>query len=72
MSINTPTTPIVILRLPQVVARVGFHRSTLYARIKEGTFPKPIKLGESERSASGWIEAEINEWLEQQRAKTRN
>jgi predicted DNA-binding transcriptional regulator AlpA len=34
-----------ILRLPQVKQRTGLSRSTIYSRIKTGTFPAPISLG---------------------------
>jgi len=52
-----------ILRLPAVLARTGLSRSTLYLRISEGSFPKPISLG---GRAVGWVEAEINAWLNRQ------
>lgn len=52
-----------ILRLPAVKARTGLSRSTIYLRISEGSFPKPISLG---GRAVGWIEAEITDWLNQQ------
>jgi prophage regulatory protein len=51
-----------IIRLPIVKDRTGLSRSTIYLRISEGTFPKPISLGSR---AVGWIESEINEWLKQ-------
>lgn len=44
------------LRLPEVRARTGKSRSSIYAGIDDGTFPKPIKIGPR---AVGWIEAEI-------------
>ncbi len=53
-----------ILRLPAVKARTGLSRSTIYLRISEDSFPRPISLGG--RRAVGWIESEIDEWLEQQ------
>jgi prophage regulatory protein len=52
----------VILRLPEVKARTGLSRSTIYLRVSEGTFPEPIKLGDR---AVGWVEAEVEEWLRQ-------
>jgi prophage regulatory protein len=52
-----------ILRLPAVKARTGLSRSTIYLRISEGGFPKPVSLG---GRAVGWVEAEINDWLNQQ------
>ena len=52
-----------ILRLPAVKARTGLSRSTIYLRISEGRFPKAISLG---GRAVGWIETEIDDWLNQQ------
>jgi len=49
-----------ILRRKQVEARTGLSRSTIYLRIQEGTFPRPINLGVR---AVGWLEAEIEAWL---------
>jgi prophage regulatory protein len=51
-----------ILRLPAVRAVTGLSRSTLYNRMSEGRFPAPISLG---GRAVGWIEAEVQEWLEE-------
>ena len=50
-----------ILRLPDVKKRTGLSRSTIYSRVEKQSFPPPISLG---GRAVGWIEAEINEWLE--------
>ncbi|MCU7931386.1 MAG: AlpA family transcriptional regulator [Candidatus Thiodiazotropha sp. (ex Codakia rugifera)] len=52
-----------ILRLPAVKARTGLSRSTIYLRISEGNFPKPVSLG---GRAVGWVEIEIQAWLERQ------
>ena len=52
-----------ILRLPAVKARTGLSRSTIYLRISNGTFPTPVSLG---GRAVGWIETEIQDWLEKQ------
>ena len=49
-----------ILRRKQVEDRTGLSRSTIYLRIQEGTFPKPINLG---ARAVGWLENEIDGWL---------
>lgn len=50
----------VILRRKQVEFRTGLSRSTIYLRMKNGTFPKPINLG---ARAVGWLENEIEAWL---------
>jgi prophage regulatory protein len=49
-----------ILRLPAVLERTGLSRSTLYRKIKAGTFPKQIAI--SVRCA-GWREIAVNDWL---------
>jgi prophage regulatory protein len=50
-----------ILRLPQVEEATGESRSTIYKRISEGEFPKPVKLG---AKSVGWVEDEIAEYNE--------
>jgi prophage regulatory protein len=52
-----------ILRLPEVKKSTGLSRSTIYLRIAQDTFPRPISLG---GRAVGWLEAEIQEWLQRQ------
>ena len=49
-----------ILRRPQVLKKVGFSRQTLYRRIAEGSFPRPVRIG---RQAVGWLKTEVEEWI---------
>lgn len=49
-----------ILRRKEVEARTGLSRSTIYARVRAGTFPAPVPLGEK---AVGWVESEISAYL---------
>lgn len=57
-----------ILRLPAVKARTGLSRSTIYLRISEGAFPKPVSLG---ARAVGWISSEIDGWVDQRIKQSR-
>lgn len=57
-----PTPPTRLLRLPEVQARTGLSRSTIYVRVDQGRFPRPVLLG---ARAVGWIESEIEAWLRQ-------
>lgn len=57
-----------ILRLPDVKARTGLSRSTIYLRISQGAFPTPINLGSR---AVGWLETEIEDWLVRQISESR-
>ncbi|MBU2982269.1 AlpA family transcriptional regulator [Lentibacter algarum] len=58
MTIQTSHTR--VLRLPSVIASVGLSRSTIYAMMKDGEFPKPIKLS---KRAVAWRENDIQNWL---------
>jgi prophage regulatory protein len=40
--------------------RTGLRRSALYLLVKQGAFPKPIKLG---GRAVGWILSEVDAWI---------
>ena len=57
-----------ILRLPAVQDRTGLSRSAVYGKVKEGVFPKPIKL---DSRAVGWIESEISDWISQRIEQSR-
>ncbi len=57
-----------IIRLDEVKKRTALSRSSIYLRIKSGEFPKQISLG---GRAVGWVESEIDDWLEQQIAASR-
>jgi prophage regulatory protein len=48
-----------ILGLPDVKRSTGAVHSTIYLRIAQGTFPKPVSWGR----AVGWLEAEVQQWL---------
>jgi len=50
-----------ILRLPAVQERTGLSRSTIYLRIKEGSFPKQVNLG---ARAVGWRSDLIESWIQ--------
>ena len=45
-----------ILRLPNIKTSTGLSRSTIYLRVAQGLFPKPISLG---GRAVGWPAGEI-------------
>ncbi len=59
----------IILRLPQVKQRTGLSRSTIYLNISHGSFPKPIPIGDR---AVGWIETDIDEWIQEKISRARN
>ena len=53
-----------VLKLREVSSLTKLSSSTIYRLIKTGGFPKPIKLA---THASGWLLADIEEWIESKR-----
>jgi len=57
---ETATTSPRLLRLPEVCKRTGLGRSSLYDRMKSGSFPQPVPLTPTARA---WIESEVDSWI---------
>ena len=55
-----------ILRRPEVEARCGLSRSTIYAWVQAGAFPRPVALG---ARLVGWRETDVQAWLEARETK---
>lgn len=61
---------VTLIRLPQVQARIGLCRSSIYDRMDEKSpcfdpsFPKPIKLGNRKNTPIAWVESEVVAWIE--------
>lgn len=61
---------IAIIRIGQVRAKIGRGTSWIYDKMGRGEFPRPVRLGTDDRAkAVGWIESEIDEWIEQRIAE---
>lgn len=58
-----------ILKLPEVTKVTGLARSTIYKLISENSFPKQIKLTSF---SSGWIQSEVDQWIDERIALSRN
>ena len=55
-----------ILRKPRVLAIIGIGNTSLYAAIKRGDFPAPVKLGVR---AVGWRRSDVENWLASRQTK---
>lgn len=55
----TMTTPDRILRLNTVLDRTGLSRATLYRKVRQGTFPRQVRIAER---CVGWRESAITDW----------
>ena len=49
-----------LIRRKEVEKMTGLVKSSIYLKIKEGDFPKPIKIG---LRAIAWLEADIAGWI---------
>jgi prophage regulatory protein len=59
-----------IIRWPKVHDKVDLCRSHVHQLVSKGEFPAPIKLTPNGR-ASGWVESEVDTWVEQRIAASR-
>jgi prophage regulatory protein len=50
-----------ILRFKALTQEISLSRSTIYKKIKEGTFPSPISLG---ARATGFLRSDVDAWIE--------
>ena len=60
-----------LIRLPEVLSRTGYGRTSIYRKMEDGSFPKSIKLGGPpldhsafDSRAVAWIEDEVDQWIE--------
>jgi prophage regulatory protein len=58
---QTPSPSTRILRKPAVIERVGLSDTTIWRLMREGKFPRPVRLSEN---AVGWRELDIDAWIE--------
>lgn len=50
-----------LIRLSELTKVVSLPKSSIFAKIARGEFPRPIKLG---ARASAWRSDEISQWIE--------
>ena len=60
-----------LIRLPEVLSRTGYGRTTIYRKMEDGSFPRSVKLGGPledpeafDSRAVAWIEHEVDQWIE--------
>lgn len=54
-----PVKPSKLIRLPAVEAITALKKSTLYAKVKDKTFPAPVRLS---ARAVAWREEDVFRW----------
>ncbi len=58
---ETKLNEIDLYRLSYLVEKLLISKSTIWIWIKEGSFPKPIRLG---RNSVAWLASDIENWIQ--------
>ena len=56
-----------VLRLPDVITKTGLSRSSIYSRMKAGSFPSSVHLGPR---TVGWMQADVDGFIQSCIAET--
>lgn len=48
------------LKIKEVTTKTALSRSSIYRKMSEGSFPKPVPIGER---AVAWLDNEVKEWM---------
>ncbi|MDM8750881.1 helix-turn-helix transcriptional regulator [Morganella morganii] len=71
-TINTTTTPSLLdeplVDMKFITKLTGLTDKWFYKLIQDGQFPKPVKFGRSSR----WLKSEVEAWLQERIAGSRN
>lgn len=55
-----------LMRLPAVLRATGMQRTSIYDRVRAGTFPRPVAITSTARA---WRSDEIEAWIERRTAE---
>lgn len=50
------------IRVKQLVRFIPFSRTTVWRKVKDGAFPRPVKLS---AYVTAWRVADVRDWIEQ-------
>lgn len=68
MTTEKPLTEDKLVDMTFITTLTGLTDKWFYKLIKDGAFPKPIKLGRSSR----WLQSEVEIWLKERIASSRS
>ena len=58
---ETKLNEIALYRISPLVKNIGVSKSTIWLWVKEGSFPKPIRLG---KKSVAWLGSDIENWIQ--------
>ena len=59
----------IFLRISDVTKVTGFSRSQIFNLVKQGLFPRQMKIGPK---SVAWFDSEISEWIKERIQQSRN
>ena len=65
---GSPATAPQFYRLPQLKARLNVSSSSIWSWVKQGKFPKPVKLA---ANTTAWTASDIDAWVQSRIAASR-
>lgn len=48
---------------------INYSRVHIYRMVRDGRFPRPVKLGPSRGARKAWFEDDVNAWFDQLQAQ---
>ncbi len=58
-----------LIKLPEVMKYTSLSKSSIYAFISDGTFPKQISIG---LRGSAWLTSDVEDWIKRRIAESKN
>jgi len=55
-----------LIRKPELMSMIGLSDATIWRMERAGKFPRRVQIG---GNSVGWLQSEINEWLERKAAE---
>lgn len=62
----TPQDPDALLKVKDTCALVGMCAASVYRKVREGAFPKPVKIG---TRCTRWRSGDVRKWINEQATK---
>lgn len=59
---ETKLNDINLYRITQLVKKLVISKSTIWLWVKEGSFPKPIRLG---KKSVAWLASDVENWIQE-------
>ena len=60
----------ILIPKKEVLRRTGLSYVSIWQRMREGTFPRPVRISDTGRPNVRWVESEVEAWIENRPRQT--